>query len=935
MSDPSPFLPEWSAAVDPRLANRLLRRAVQPGLVSRSLADAVVGRVTRLEGRLPLLGELRRRHTPSESMGTGGAPIVYAGLRLPEPAGDGEETSPPALQRRMTAPSSIVSAPTTPAPASPGSGADSTGSPSRASVSSATPVVSPAHAVAAPDTALVQRSTSAPSAGSASSEPMSVDGSSAGTRSMDGAPTGEASTAGGADHGVPTVGASLAPRSMTGGSSAEVSAAPTSAGMTIPLVQRAPEPQGSARISRAPRKSRSRGQRADASAAHATVTSAGLISSVTGGGGTSLARSEAAPSDGDAAAAELPTSILADGSVETVEASRSDVTPAMPVVAAGEPQSSDGPGAPGALPLVVSSPSGGSTGADGSPSDAVQRAAMSAGDERPRGVATASDPSTEVFASNVDGTAEAPLGDDVRLDDVQTGVGTANAVPIVTPTQANVAALPSLQLARMSADGAAPSDPAAGEGPAASRGPASPGATATSPAPRSPVVSPAAPRAVTLSDMPIVNPAVAAGSAGVPAPVAAPVQRQPEPAVVHRRSGPAPGWLNRMAAESLTARGSRGSASTVASTPFPTGDATVVQRASGSTEGTVRAAPMPLAVPAANVADATPPGGSVASLIAGSTAGATSHVGAAHTTGVARSADDTSSVGGFVPSGDSESAPATVIRRSSDSTTATTAPAVSEPAASPWQGSLTRPLTLPTGDSASAVRRSVGRTPADGTAVPIVRPRAASGAGLHRSLGLPDAAPAMSSVPVDAAATSPLTLPHGPAEGGGMRDSASPAASPSTPLVRATSPDGNSTATIRRAPLVLPTSSEDGLGDGVSRSAATASAPRASLLPVVQRTPAPGDGGRTGAPPLAVPRAPLEPGAAFGALAHAGSLANPPSLQRELSVDGDAFPALPSRTADVEEDDDGSDRVSAARLADQVYDRLLRRLAGERSRRGW
>jgi hypothetical protein len=79
----------WQEALDPRLTQRLLRPAVQPGLARSQLAGAILARSQRLTGRLPLLGQVVQRYRTGEYLAAGQVPIVYARLRSDdlEPAG--------------------------------------------------------------------------------------------------------------------------------------------------------------------------------------------------------------------------------------------------------------------------------------------------------------------------------------------------------------------------------------------------------------------------------------------------------------------------------------------------------------------------------------------------------------------------------------------------------------------------------------------------------------------------------------------------------------------------------------------------------------------------------------------------------------------------------------------------------------------------------
>jgi hypothetical protein len=85
----------WQEALDPRLAQRLLRPVVRPGLAGAQLSEAILARIRGLTERLPLLGQVIERYGPVDGFAAGQGPIVYAGPRPDDVGQAGAPTPPP------------------------------------------------------------------------------------------------------------------------------------------------------------------------------------------------------------------------------------------------------------------------------------------------------------------------------------------------------------------------------------------------------------------------------------------------------------------------------------------------------------------------------------------------------------------------------------------------------------------------------------------------------------------------------------------------------------------------------------------------------------------------------------------------------------------------------------------------------------------------
>jgi hypothetical protein len=68
----------WQSALDPRLLERLLRPRERPGVITSEVGGAILARLGRSAGGLPLLASLARRLGSAEGSGVGQAPIAYA-----------------------------------------------------------------------------------------------------------------------------------------------------------------------------------------------------------------------------------------------------------------------------------------------------------------------------------------------------------------------------------------------------------------------------------------------------------------------------------------------------------------------------------------------------------------------------------------------------------------------------------------------------------------------------------------------------------------------------------------------------------------------------------------------------------------------------------------------------------------------------------------
>jgi hypothetical protein len=71
----------WQAALDLRLTQQLMQPVVRPGLVRPHVAGTILARAQAMAGHLPLLGQVIQRHGTAEGLPAGLVPIVYAQQR--------------------------------------------------------------------------------------------------------------------------------------------------------------------------------------------------------------------------------------------------------------------------------------------------------------------------------------------------------------------------------------------------------------------------------------------------------------------------------------------------------------------------------------------------------------------------------------------------------------------------------------------------------------------------------------------------------------------------------------------------------------------------------------------------------------------------------------------------------------------------------------